>query len=460
MRKIIVIISIWFAGCMTSKEAFEEFPDSVTEVDGGFTIEPYTYDSDTVDDGGEDDANSNEDGDTDIEETVEQDAADEIVEPDASVEDTETEVDSEVADSEVYASDSGSDETDGGDSGINAGTDAGEDAGETDSSKPDTCTCFEESDCCDGCYPINAGSSCDDGLYCNGVETCNSAGDCVSGTAPDCNDNTGCTVDSCNESTDSCDHSPADSLCDDGVFCNGTDFCTHEGCKHSGNPCASGDDCNNHCNENNDTCFSPNTQVCNDGNTCTSSDTCDGEGGCSGDLFCIYDEGLMWQYPPWSDVINSWVIDGRTYNQFNPRREHLSSAKSYCNTLDLGGYTDWRLPMIQELMSIIDYYDPKCSLVDPGRLKYSYGDNCYDPIIDRSACYWKAEHNLPRIPNSPGLQYLCRNTYDGVIYSYPFWSSSVCPDRGTEGSVWRVNYYSGVIDLGNDPGVGYVRCVR
>lgn len=46
---------------------------------------------------------------------------------------------------------------------------------------------------------------CDDGLYCNGAETC-VAGACIPGTAVNCDDGVACSVDACNESTDSCDH--------------------------------------------------------------------------------------------------------------------------------------------------------------------------------------------------------------------------------------------------------------
>jgi hypothetical protein len=67
---------------------------------------------------------------------------------------------------------------------------------------------------------------CDDGLHCNGSETCN-GGVCQSGTAPDCDDGVICTIDSCNEDTDLCDNVYNDSLCDDGEACT-EDLCDLE----------------------------------------------------------------------------------------------------------------------------------------------------------------------------------------------------------------------------------------
>jgi len=50
-------------------------------------------------------------------------------------------------------------------------------------------------------------ADCDDGAFCNGAETC-VTGACQPGTPPSCDDGVACTVDSCNEATDSCDHAP------------------------------------------------------------------------------------------------------------------------------------------------------------------------------------------------------------------------------------------------------------
>ncbi|MEM7352559.1 MAG: S8 family serine peptidase, partial [Acidobacteriota bacterium] len=60
-------------------------------------------------------------------------------------------------------------------------------------------------------------ADCDDGAFCNGAETCNTGtGVCEAGTPVTCDDGVSCTVDSCNEGTDSCDATPDDSACSNG----------------------------------------------------------------------------------------------------------------------------------------------------------------------------------------------------------------------------------------------------
>ena len=98
-------------------------------------------------------------------------------------------------------------------------------------------SCNESTDQCDY-VPDDA--NCDNGLWCDGAETCNATLGCQAGTAPDCDDGVGCTDDSCNESTDQCDNIPNDGLCpDDGLFCNGAEFCDAVlDCQSAGDPCA------------------------------------------------------------------------------------------------------------------------------------------------------------------------------------------------------------------------------
>lgn len=71
--------------------------------------------------------------------------------------------------------------------------------------------------------PCVIDEDCDDGLFCNGVETCES-GTCMVGADP-CDDGIDCTVDSCVEDLARCNHVGDDEACQDGEFCNGAETC-------------------------------------------------------------------------------------------------------------------------------------------------------------------------------------------------------------------------------------------
>ena len=73
---------------------------------------------------------------------------------------------------------------------------------------------------------------CNDGLYCNGQETCNPELGCQAGTPPNIDDGIDCTEDSCDEANDVILHIPNNQLCDDGLYCNGQETCNPElGCQ-------------------------------------------------------------------------------------------------------------------------------------------------------------------------------------------------------------------------------------
>jgi hypothetical protein len=102
--------------------------------------------------------------------------------------------------------------------------------------------------------PCSSDAECDDGVFCNGQETCTS-GACLPGVAP-CDDGIDCTLDSCSEATADCQNSADDGLCNDFNACS-TDVCLPDfGCD-----------------------FSPNANACDDGNACTAGDAC-------GNLMC------------------------------------------------------------------------------------------------------------------------------------------------------------------------------
>jgi hypothetical protein len=63
--------------------------------------------------------------------------------------------------------------------------------------------------------------------------------------AVDCDDGVSCTIDSCNEGTDSCDNVPDDALCDNGLFCDGAEWCDPvASCQDGVDPCDPGEICN------------------------------------------------------------------------------------------------------------------------------------------------------------------------------------------------------------------------
>ncbi len=159
-----------------------------------------------------------------------------------------------------------------------------------------TCTedsCNETTDACDN---IANDANCDDGLYCNGVETCDAVLDCQAGTAPDCNDGVTCTDDSCNETTDTCDNIANDANCDDGQFCNGAETCDALlGCQAGSAPnCDDGVTCtDDSCNESTDTCdHVANDANCDDGLYCNGAETCDAALDCQAGTAPNCDDGV------------------------------------------------------------------------------------------------------------------------------------------------------------------------
>jgi hypothetical protein len=101
-------------------------------------------------------------------------------------------------------------------------------------------------DNCAGGIDEGGNSLCSDGLFCNGAETCAGASGCQAGANPCPDDGQFCDgTETCNESADQCGHSGGPCP-DDGLYCNGTESCDEAGqqCVHSGDPCGQGTECN------------------------------------------------------------------------------------------------------------------------------------------------------------------------------------------------------------------------
>ncbi len=129
---------------------------------------------------------------------------------------------------------------------------------------------------------------------------------------------------------------------------------------------------------------------------------------------------LMWQdneaivnvTKPWLETVNYTMCLNDT-NLSGCYDTSGDTATSYCSKLSLGGYTDWRLPTLTELESIVDY-------------------SKYGPAID--------------------------TIYFNNISSNLYWSSSTF--EGRKYNAWIVYFYNGKVYRTRKDDNLYVRCVR
>ena len=143
-------------------------------------------------------------------------------------------------------------------------------------------------------------ASCNDNVFCDGPDHC-SAGSCSQHDGDPCNDGVSCTVDSCDENARTCSNAAQDSLCDDGLFCNGTETCDAvNDCQAGVAPCSDGNSCTiDNCNEAGDSCSYdalPEFAACDDGSKCTIGDECTGGG-------CVGHAPLLADLCPWTVVV-------------------------------------------------------------------------------------------------------------------------------------------------------------
>jgi hypothetical protein len=141
---------------------------------------------------------------------------------------------------------------------------------------------------CNGTADDTGDALCDDGMACNGTESCAGASGCQPGTALGCDDGNACTSDDCDDLA-GCTHiAVADgNACDDGDACTQTDACQGGACTGA-NPvvCTPVDQCHDAgtCDPATGACSTPTAPdgtTCSDGNACTQTDACQG-GVCTG----------------------------------------------------------------------------------------------------------------------------------------------------------------------------------
>ncbi len=137
-------------------------------------------------------------------------------------------------------------------------------------------SCNETTDSCDNAAN---NTNCNNSLFCDGAETCDALLDCQAGTPPNCDDSVSCTDDSCNETTDSCENAANNTNCDNGLFCDGVETCDALlDCQAGTSPnCDDGVNCTaDSCNEDTDLCeYVPDDSPCDNGLFCDGSEICD-----------------------------------------------------------------------------------------------------------------------------------------------------------------------------------------
>ena len=204
-------------------------------------------------------------------------------------------------DMEIFAAISCTDADQDGHCSIATGGDDCDDDPLDDPAGCDTCTCGDpacagcakcihpgtpevcdgiDNDCVEGIdqEPV-ASAGCDDGLFCNGLEFCDMGG-CQTGADPCPDDTLFCNgLESCNETDDVCFHTGTPCP-DDDEFCNGVPVCeeTTDQCLAPADPCP--DDglfCNGaeSCDEVGDQCVQLGIPCPDDGSFCTGVESCD-----------------------------------------------------------------------------------------------------------------------------------------------------------------------------------------
>ena len=210
--------------------------------------------------------------------------------------------------------------------------------------------------------------------------------------------------------------------------CEGKE-CGDDGCDGSCGACQAGWQCGG-----DDHCFDPcSGKECGDdgyGNSC---------GSCSQGVSC---QNSKCQYPYWTDPTSGLMWE----NPPMGGSKNLSQAKSYCENLNLGGYTDWELPTIGELRTLIRGCPAtedggSCNVEEGDCLAWSCRDDsckgCSYNDGPADGCYWPDE-----------MQGTC---------SW-YWSSS--PVEGYDYGAWLVRFDYGSVNYDVVYGDERVRCVQ
>lgn len=160
-----------------------------------------------------------------------------------------------------------------------------------------------------------------------------------------------------------------------------------------------------------------------------------------GEVWCDGATGLCWQ-------------NGSKETTATDYGGSVEGAISYCEGLALGGYSDWRLPQIQELISLIrGCGSDSCGVTDPDCLEETCVESCEECEAFKGGgqgywmmpgCYWPAD-----VTGS------CNGAY---------WSSSKVPEDPdkpwAQEKYWIIRFSTGTVMSTVTSFSAYTRCVR
>lgn len=137
---------------------------------------------------------------------------------------------------------------------------------------------------------------------------------------------------------------------------------------------------------------------------------------------------------------NCAKIEGKTWSDTAESSMTWQNAMDYCDNLTACGYSDWHLPTISELRTLIQ----NCPATETGG-ECGVTDSC----LSCNEC-WNAACN--------GCDYDSSGKYSKLGDTYYFWSSSVPSDDSV--SAWFVGFNDGLVFSNSKSYTYSVRCVR
>jgi hypothetical protein len=176
-------------------------------------------------------------------------------------------------------------------------------------------------------------------------------------------------------------------------------------------------------------CEKKDTDTGDTGNTGDTGDT-----GNTGDTGDTGDTGKKDDYEPWTDTATGFM-----WSKMSKEWMIWSDAVSYCETLIVGEYSQWRLPSISELRTLVENCpqtetDGACGVTDSCLSDSCSSDSC-------EGCEWASDGKYSKMGNRE----YC-------------WSSSVNSDNDEE--AWFVNFYHGYVQSYDKGFTRYALCVR